>query len=70
MSIDYMHETLLGIGKLLLKLWIQSQYHHELWYVGEKIATIDNRLCGITPPTEIQRTPRSIQSTMKFWKGT
>ena len=69
MSIDYMHGILLGIGRLLLRLWIQACNHLELWYIGDQITTIDDRLCSITPPNEIQRTPRSIELTVKFWKG-
>ena len=70
MSIDYMHCVLLGIGRLLLKLWMQSSYHLELWYIGNQVKHIDERLCSITPPDEIKRTPRSIELTVKFWKGT
>lgn len=69
MSIDYMHCVLLGVGRLLLRLWTQASHHFELWYIGNEIATIDDRLCSITPPNEIQRTPRSIELTVKFWKG-
>ena len=69
MSIDYMHCILLGICRLLLRLWVQSSYHQELWYIGNKINIVDKRLCSIKPPDEIQRTPRSIELTMKFWKG-
>lgn len=69
MSIDYMHCVLLGVGRLLLKMWIQSSYHQELWYIGNQVKSIDERLCSITPPDEIQRTPRSIELTVKFWKG-
>ena len=69
MSIDYMHGILLGIGRLLLRLWIQACHRSELWYIGDQITTIDGRLCSITPPNEIQRTPRSIELTVKFWKG-
>ena len=68
-SIDYMHCVLLGISRLMLRLWFQSQYHHELWYIGNNVTTIDDRLCSIKPPDEIQRTPRSIELTVKFWKG-
>ena len=69
MSIDYMHCVLLGVGRLLLRLWTQARHRYELWYIGEQTATIDDRLCSIKPPNEIQRTPRSIELTVKFWKG-
>ena len=69
MSIDYMHCVLLGVSRLMLRLWFQSQYHQELWYIGNKVTKVDDRLCSIKPPDEIQRTPRSIELTVKFWKG-
>ena len=69
MSIDYMHCVLLGICRLLLRLWMQSTYHQEVWYIGNQMNIVDSRLCNIKPPNEIQRTPRSIELTMKFWKG-
>ena len=64
-----MHCILLGVCRLLLRLWMQSSYHQELWYIGNQINVVDRRLCNIKPPDEIQRTPRSIELTMKFWKG-
>lgn len=69
MSIDYMHCILLGVMRLLFRLWTSSSNHRELWYIGNQITTLDNRLCSIKPPNEIQRTPRSIEFTLKFWKG-
>ena len=53
----------------MLRVWFQSQYHHELWYIGNSVTTVDNRLCSIKPPDEIQCTPRSIELAVKFWKG-
>ena len=45
------------------------KHHQELWYIGSQIVEVDNRLCAIHPPNEIQRTPRSISQTVKYWKG-
>ena len=33
-SIDYMHCVLLDVCKQVIKLWMQSKYHKELWYIG------------------------------------
>ena len=68
-SFDYMHCVLC---RLLLRLWFQSQHYSELWYIGSKemISLVDVRLCGLKPPSDMQRAPRSIEDTMKFWKGT
>ena len=46
-----------------------SKYHSELWYFGTKVIDVDHRLCSIRPPDEIRRTPHSIDTTVKFWKG-
>lgn len=69
MSVDYMHCVLLGVSRLLLQLWFDTHHHKEVWYLGGQRAVVDSRLCKIKPPSEIQRTPRSIQTTVKFWKG-
>ena len=69
MSIDYMHCILLGVTRLLLRLWVSSNNHQELWYIGNQINIMDDRLCDIKPPNKIQRTPQSIEFTLKFWKG-
>ena len=69
MSGDYMHCVLLGVSRLLLRLWFTSTHHSELWYIGNDVKVIDSRLCGLLVPNEIQRTPRSIEKTVKFWKG-
>ncbi len=54
MSADYMHCVLLGVTRMLLRLWFTSTHHAELWYMGDAIKVIDSRLCSILPPSEIQ----------------
>lgn len=68
-AVDYMHCVLLGVTRLLLRLWFDSSHHREPWYIGKEVAEVDARLCAIRPPDEISRTPRSIQRTVKYWKG-
>lgn len=68
-SFDYMHCCLLNLCRLLLRLWFKSTYHKQPWYIGRQVKNVDKRLCSIQPPDEIQRTPRSIESTVKYWKG-
>lgn len=70
MSVDYMHCVLLGVTRMLLRLWFNSSSHLEMWYIGNAVKVVDSRLCCIAPPSEIQRTPRSIEKTVKYWKGT
>ena len=69
MSVDYMHQAILGVGRQLLRLWFLSKNHNEEWYIGRRVKDIDSRLLCIRPPLEFQRLPRSINDTMKFWKG-
>ena len=68
-SVDYMHCVLLGMCRHLLKLWLLSKQHDEPWYIGTKVAQMDGRLLAIKPPEEMQRTPRSLESTRQYWKG-
>lgn len=64
-----MHCVLLGVCRQLFRLWFNNS--SSIWYLGaEKLLKIDERLLSIKPPDEIQRTPRSIKSTVKYWKGT
>ena len=68
-AIDYMHCILLVVTRLLLRLWFQSSYHKEVWYIGSKVNIVDERLTSIRPTKEIQRTPRKVSTTLKYWKG-
>ena len=59
-TVDYMHCVLLGVTKMLLKLWFDTEHSKELWYCGNKIEEADSKLLQIKPPCSITRTPRSI----------
>lgn len=60
-AVDYMHGVLLGVTKMLLKLWFASEHSKEMWYCGTKVELADSKLLQIKPPLNITRTPRSIQ---------
>lgn len=64
-----MHCILLVVTRLLLRLWFQPNHHKEVWYIGLDVNVVDERLCSIRPTKEIQRTPRRIATTVKYWKG-
>ena len=68
-SIDYMHQSVLGVGRQLLKLWFQTKHHRNLWDIGRELKEVDFKLLSICPTMEMQRLSRSIYDTMKFWKG-
>jgi len=69
MSVDYMHLVLLGVSRLLLRLWFDSKHHKELWYIGPRLHHVDEQLCAIRVPDEFKRIQRSLKGTLKFWKG-
>ena len=69
LSFDYMHIVCLGIVRLVLHLWFDSTHSKQPWYLRCHIKEIDRMLCAITPPDEILRAPRSIEGTLKYWKG-
>ncbi|KAG0427363.1 hypothetical protein HPB47_025583 [Ixodes persulcatus] len=58
---DYQHCLCLGEMQQLLKLWLDTGIHDQLWYVGTKIGVMHSSLLGILPPTEITRTPRRFE---------
>ena len=62
MSVDCMHCVLPGVCRMTLGLWLQSKHHNQLWYIGTQAPVLDDLLCEIQPPNEIQRTPRSLQT--------
>ena len=68
-SIDYMHQSILGVGRQLLRLWFVPKFHGQPWYIGRQVKDVDKRLLSINPPEEFQRLPRSLNDTVKFWKG-
>ena len=45
-----MHCVLLGVCRQLMRLWLLSQYHEEMWYLGTKLSVLDDRLMNIKPP--------------------
>ena len=67
--VDYMHCVLLGVSKMLIKLWFDSDYSKEMWYCGNKVTIADSKLLQIKPPLTISRTPRSIQEHRAYWKA-
>lgn len=67
-AVDYMHCALLGVVRQFVSLWFDSHNHGQRWYIGTKIRDANQRLVKITPPHEITRVPRKLD-TRKFWKA-
>ncbi|EEC15543.1 hypothetical protein IscW_ISCW024707, partial [Ixodes scapularis] len=63
---DYMHCALLGVGRQFLEYWLEGT--GEDFYVGNKIAELDDKLLGVRPPKDVRRMPRSLKDR-KFWKA-
>ncbi|XP_029175248.1 uncharacterized protein LOC114943728 [Nylanderia fulva] len=66
---DYMHANLLGTIRTFCEIWFNSTYHNRPWYIGNKRNQVNQRLLSIKPPTEIRRTPSSIEKRA-LWKAT
>ena len=67
--IDYMHAVLEGVTKQFLTMWFNTKNHKSSFYLGRKVKEIDRLLIKIKPPSEFRRSPRSIETTLKFWKA-
>lgn len=67
-SIDYMHNSLLGIGRQMLDHWLNSENHRKSYYLGLRISKIDENLKAIKPPQYIHRNPRSL-TERAIWKA-
>lgn len=68
-SIDYMHGVLLGVTKLLIKLWFSPALSREDFSISHSSDIIDKCLLQIKPPSFVTRIPRSISTHFKYWKA-
>ena len=59
---EYMHGVLLGVTRQLFSLWFDSVNSGQRWYLGTRLAELDNLLEGIKPPNEISHTPTAIKA--------
>lgn len=67
--VDYMHAVLEGVVKSLLGYWFASKNHKYRFYLGTQVKAIDRKLLRIKPPHDFRRSPRPIETTVKFWKA-
>ncbi|XP_064461624.1 uncharacterized protein LOC135371566 [Ornithodoros turicata] len=67
---DYLHCILLGVARTMMKLWFDSKYSGEGFYIGAPAAVerVDSRIRQIKPPSAVGRYPRSV-TERKLWKG-
>jgi hypothetical protein len=67
-GIDYMHNCLLGVTKLLLDLWFNPNYHTHPFYIGLYVQNVDKKLLSIKHTNNISRKTSSI-ADRHFWKA-
>ena len=64
-----MHGVMLGVTKLMLKLWFSNEHKKESFSVHDRLNLFDSRLVDIKPTVEITRPPRSYQKFGHDWKA-
>uniref|UniRef100_A0A7M5V8Y5 Uncharacterized protein n=1 Tax=Clytia hemisphaerica TaxID=252671 RepID=A0A7M5V8Y5_9CNID len=69
LGVDYLHNTLLGVIKMLVKLWFNKKYKSEQWYIGDKVKQVDRAIKSLKLPNLISRVPRNIEDDLKQWKA-
>lgn len=65
---EYLHSVLEGVVNLFLSSLFNSQNYSKEWYLGRHANSINQKLQTMKPPTEITRTPRSLEN-LKKWKA-
>ena len=68
-AIDYMHGLLLGVQKKLLQLWFTPELAKEPFNISKNVTVLDKRLLAISPPSAINRAPRHVSDSLKYWKA-
>ena len=67
-AIDYMHGVLLGVQKLMLRLWFLNDFKGKDFSFHRCVFRFDQLLQSIQPTSQITRLPRSIID-LKYWKA-
>jgi len=68
-AIDYMHGVLLGVQKLLIRLWFSKDFVSKPFSFYQSVCKVDKLLQSIRPTSEITRLPRSIENDLRYWKA-
>ena len=68
-AIDYMHLVLIGVVKMLMKLWFDQSPRKADWFMGEYEKEIDQRVAAVEPPNVMSRILSSITHDLKHWKA-
>ena len=62
-----MHGLYGGVVKMMVGLWFDTCHHKESWYCKPHQNVVNSNLLSIRPPSEITKTPRSLDDR-KYWK--
>lgn len=68
-AVDVMHCVFEGVVKKLLNFWFNSKYSGHPASIIEHVNQVDQRLKSLTPPSFVQRLPRSIKNHLPYWKA-
>lgn len=68
-AIDYMHGLLLGVQKLMIRLWFDKSFSKFPFNIHSAVEKVDARLLSLLPTLSITRLPRTIQNHLKYWKA-
>lgn len=67
-AVDYMHGVLLGVQKLLLRLWFDKSFVGKPFNFLNSSSKLDELLECIHPTSDVSRLPRLIKD-LQYWKA-
>lgn len=68
-AVDSMHCVFEGVVKCLLNFWFMPAFSDHSSSLIDYINLVDERLGSFTPPSFVQRLPRSIKAHLAYWKA-
>ncbi len=68
-AIDYMHQVLLGVTRMLAGLWFDRKHKAMSFSVSNRMSEIDARFLGTQPPNRVTRVPRKLEENWTSFKA-
>ena len=69
LAVDVMHCIFEGVVKNLLNFCLSLQMSDHPSSIVQHMNLVDHRLKSLTPPSFVQRLPRSIKNHLPYWKA-